>query len=235
MISVCLATYNGEKYLCEQIDSILSQLEDSDELIISDDDSTDSTIEILNSYNDRRIRILHNSYNHGVNGNFENALRNAQGDYIFLSDQDDVWLPNKVRVCVKALESSDCIVHDAIVVDGHQNIKSKSLFEDLHANTGFFKNLEKNTFTGCCMVFSKKVLDRVLPFPKSSLFYHDQWIGLIASLSYRVSFLSEPLIYFRRHSTNTSSAGKKSNLDFKSKLLSRLSLVKAILIQYYKS
>ena len=89
MISVCMATYNGEKYLREQVGSILTQLGENDELVVSDDGSTDSTIDILKSYNDPRIKIFINTGRHGVNSNFENALRHADGDYIFLSDQDD--------------------------------------------------------------------------------------------------------------------------------------------------
>ena len=94
IVSVCMATYNGEKYIREQIDSILPQLSDSDELVISDDGSSDSTIDIIQGYNDRRIRLYHNT-RHGVTWNFENALRQSRGDVIFLADQDDVWKPGK--------------------------------------------------------------------------------------------------------------------------------------------
>ena len=104
MISVGLASYNGERYIREQVDSIIAQLDSIDELVISDDGSTDGTLDILASYNDPRIHVYHNEENHGVNGNFENALKHSQGDYIFLSDQDDVWLPGKVEACLKALE-----------------------------------------------------------------------------------------------------------------------------------
>ena len=99
MISVCIATYNGAEYLREQVESILSQLEEEDEIVVSDDSSTDTTIEILQSFGDRRIKIFKNPAK-GFVRNFENALRQAQGDFIFLSDQDDVWLPNKVAVCM---------------------------------------------------------------------------------------------------------------------------------------
>ena len=97
MISVCMACYNGEKFIQEQVDSIICQLGLDDELIISDDGSNDRTLDILFSYEDSRIKILHNRACHGFVGNFENALSHAKGDYIFLSDQDDIWKKEKVQ------------------------------------------------------------------------------------------------------------------------------------------
>lgn len=95
MISVCMATYNGEEYIKEQLESILCQLGEMDEIIISDDGSTDNTLNIIESYNDSRIKIHINTGKHGFVYNFENALQKAKGEYIFLSDQDDIWLPEK--------------------------------------------------------------------------------------------------------------------------------------------
>lgn len=234
MISVCLACYNGDEYIRTQIESILSQLSDSDELIISDDGSKDDTIQIIESFNDARIKLFINHGPHGVNKNFENALSKASGDYIFLSDQDDIWLPNKVNFCLKVLRSADCVIHDCYITDNNLNTISKSLFNEIDAGPGFFRNLRKNTFTGCCMAFSKDVLRNVLPIPSSRLFYHDQWIGLITSLSFTTIFLHERLIYFRRHSANASSAAKKSQLSIKGKLLSRISLANKLLVKYLK-
>lgn len=229
MISVCMTTYNGEKYLRGQVDSILGQLSNEDELIISDDGSTDSTIRILESYNDSRIKILHNTKNHGVNGNFENALINAKGDYIFLSDQDDVWHNNKVRVCISALDKYDCIVHDCEITDSELNIISNSLFKELGAKSGVINNLKKNGFTGCCMAFKKSVLNSVIPFPKSERFFHDQWIGLRASMKFKTAFINQKLIYFRRHSSNSSSAAGKSKLNILNKIYYRILLCKALI------
>ncbi len=104
MISVCMATYNGEKYIERQLDSILAQLKENDELIISDDGSTDRTAEILARYGtDKRIRILHGSF-HSPIYNFENAIKQAQGDYIFMADQDDIWLPGRITETLKMHE-----------------------------------------------------------------------------------------------------------------------------------
>ena len=229
MISVCMATYNGAKYLREQVDSILLQLKEDDELIVSDDGSKDATIEILKSYNDSRIKIFYNRQNHGVNGNFENALIHAKGDYIFLSDQDDVWHQNKVKICVDALKENDCIIHDCQITDGSLNILSESLLKELGARNGIITNILKNGFTGCCMAFKREVLNSVIPFPKSTRFYHDQWIGLKASLKFKTTYINQSLIYFRRHSTNSSSAATKSRLSYLDKIFYRLLLCKALI------
>ena len=103
MISVCMATYNGEKYIELQLRSILPQLSEDDEVIVSDDASTDQTLDVVRRLNDNRIKIVHHETDHGYTRNFENALKYAKGDYIFLSDQDDEWLPEKVQVTLQAL------------------------------------------------------------------------------------------------------------------------------------
>ena len=121
MISVCMATFNGEKYLKEQIKSIIAQLDINDEIIISDDGSTDSTIEIINSFNDFRIKLYQNSFKNLIS-NFEFTLNNASGDYIFLSDQDDIWLPNKVELCMKSLISADLVMTNCKLVDSNLEI-----------------------------------------------------------------------------------------------------------------
>ena len=122
IISVAMATYNGEKYIKEQLDSILKQLNNNDEIIISDDGSTDNTINIINSYNDKRIRIIEGPHK-SVKQNFANAISNCKGKYIFLSDQDDIWLDYKVDTVLKVFETTNCtcVVHDAQVFDSNTN------------------------------------------------------------------------------------------------------------------
>lgn len=208
-----MATYNGEKYLREQVGSILTQLGENDELVVSDDGSTDSTIDILKSYNDPRIKIFINTGRHGVNSNFENALRHADGDYIFLSDQDDVWLPNKVDICIKALQDCDCIVHDCLVTDKDLNVTSQSFFKERNSGRGYWKNIYKNTYLGCCMAFKREILNKCLPIPNIKSFYHDDWIGSIADLKYKLRFTLFQGILFRRHESNTSCTVKSSKYN----------------------
>ena len=143
MVSVCIATYNGEKYITEQIDSILSQIEREDEVIISDDGSTDGTLDVIRQMNDGRIQLLH-SGTHNIVRNFENALAYARGDIIFLSDQDDVWADDKVKKVMDAFNSDKTILtvmHNCEYVDDNLNPLGKDLFSDRNVKLGFWKNL----------------------------------------------------------------------------------------------
>ena len=224
MISVCLATYNGEKYIKRQLASILTQIETCDEVVISDDGSKDRTVEIVNSFRDSRIKVIHNS-NHGAINNFENALNNANGNYIFLSDQDDEWLPNKVQVCLNYLRDYDCVISDNIVVDENGKTISESFFTMNKMHTGRYYNLlVRNNYIGCCMAFNRRVLDKVLPFPKN-IPMHDIWIGNIAAFTCRTCFIPEKLIKFYRHQGNSSTTGKKSELTFLEQLRNRWTVV----------
>lgn len=116
MISVCMATYNGEKYIKEQLKSILKQLGPCDEVVISDDGSKDNTKDVIDSIEDKRIHYYVNSGTHGFTHNFENALRHASGNFIFLSDQDDIWMDNKVSIVMEALKTADFVTHDLSLI-----------------------------------------------------------------------------------------------------------------------
>lgn len=221
MISVCMATYNGERFIKEQIDSILPQLSENDELIISDDGSTDKTLAIINSYNDSRIKLFHHKKNpayakikHGqhfyyATSNFENALKQARGDYIFLSDQDDVWLPNKVSVCVALLQKYDCVVHNYKKIDEHGGILSEKAFDKNPLHKSWVLNIVDSHFRGCCMAFNSKWLTTILPIPLS-IIGHDYWIGAIISSYTRCYYELTPLIQSRWYVDSVSSKRKTS-------------------------
>ena len=223
-ISVCMATFNGEKYIEQQIASILCQLSLDDELIISDDGSTDNTLCIIETFNDSRIKLLPGQEFHNPIFNMENALKNAIGDHIFLSDQDDIWLPNKVKTVVNYLQEYDCVVSDAFLIDADRNIICDSFFEKNNSKRGFFHNIIKNGYLGCCMAFNKRMLRYVLPFP-TNIPMHDVWIGLITELFGNAIFLKEPLIYYRRHGLNYSPTSEKSKNTLFFKLRYRLILL----------
>ena len=224
MISVCMATYNGEKYIKEQLSSILNQLSEKDEIIISDDSSTDKTVEIIESFQDKRIKILKNNKFRQPNLNFEKALKYSKGDIIFLSDQDDVWVENKVEIILNQLKKYDLIVSDAFITNEKLNITNESLFSEVNSNRGILKNIIKNTYYGCCMAFKRKVLKKALPFPKTREIGHDLWLGIIADRYFKVKFLKEKLIYFRRHE-NTLTTIKKSKRRLIVKLLGRVKVL----------
>ena len=222
MISVCIAGYNGEKSIKQQLDSILCQLDDEDEVIISDDGSTDQTVKIIESYDDKRIKLIQNTQSHGVVSNFENALLYTKGDYIFLSDQDDIWMPDKTKVMCEALQKNDLVVCDAEIIDADNKLLHTSYYEIRKSGTGFVKNLIKNTYLGCCMAFRKEVLAYILPFPKN-IAMHDIWIGLCAELMGTPFFIQQRLVQYREHSQSaTSTTTNKSNISFYKQIEYRL-------------
>ena len=228
MISVCVATYNGEKFIREQIESILCQLSSDDEIIVSDDGSTDGTIVIINCIGDKRIRIIEGPRKHSPTFNFENALKEAKGDYIFLADQDDVWKTNKVEVCMKWLQKYDCVVSDAEVTDSNLNPLYPSLYAIMQVRQGHIYNtVWKNGYTGCCMAFRHEVLNASLPFPKD-IPMHDIWIGNVAAYKYNVKFISEKLVLFRRHEDTISCNGKGSKYSIWQQMKFRWSIIKNI-------
>ena len=241
-ISVCMATFNGEKFIKEQVQSIIKQLSDADEIIISDDGSTDETINIISAFSDPRIRLVHNgsspstpakqSRSYQVTKNFENALRYATGDYIFLSDQDDVWEADKVESCLLLMKNkkSNLIVHDATVVDESDAVIGPSYFEIVNSQKGFFRNIIKNAYLGCCMVFDRSILLKSLPFPKD-LIAHDMWIGLMAEKNGKVSFVENKYIRYKRHNGAVSASGMKSDNSLNFKISYRAEFI----FQYLKS
>ncbi len=217
MISVCMATYNGERFIKEQIDSILPQLGAGDELIISDDGSTDKTLEIIVSYKDERIKVFHHKKNseyakikHSRNfyyatDNFENALKQAKGDYIFLSDQDDVWVADKAEKMISALKenNADCVMCNNQIIDVLGKPLNFFLGEKLPFRDSVFTNLKRTPFLGCCMAFSKKSMEYILPFPEK-LICHDLWMGCLCSYKHKMIYLSEPLHKYRYHENSVS-------------------------------
>ena len=232
MISVCIATYNGERFIREQIDSILRQLSSYDEIIVSDDGSTDDTISIIDSINDKRIRIIEGPRKHSPTPNFECAMKVAKGDYIFMADQDDVWKPNKVEVCIEWLHKYDCVVSDAEVTDSNLNPLYPSLYTIMQVRQGrIYNTIWKNGYTGCCMAFRRNVLNASLPFPKN-IPMHDIWIGNVAAYKYNMKFIPDKLIYFRRHNETISCNGKGSKYSIWQQMKFRWSIIKNIVNLY---
>ncbi len=229
MISVCIATYNGEKYIKEQLLSIISQLAPDDEIIVSDDGSTDNTISYINGLCDSRIRIIKGPHHHSPTYNFEYAIQEAKGDYIFLADQDDIWAKNKVSICCKWLRQYDCVVSDAYVTDKDLNIIHTSLFKTMHVRRNrLYNTLFKNGYTGCCMAFNKNIKKAVLPFPKD-IPMHDIWIGNVAAYRYNIAFIPQPLVYFRRHANANSCNIKGSKYSKYEQWMFRWNIIKNLL------
>lgn len=231
--SICMATYNGEKYIYAQLDSILKQLSENDEVIISDDSSTDRTIDIIKNFKDKRIKLYEDNHFHSPIFNFENALKKASGDIIFLSDQDDFWLDNKVKVMTELLSSYDLVVSDCVVVNEEEKVIADSFFKLRGSRPGIIHNLIRNSFLGCCMAFNSKLLTKALPFPRS-IAMHDMWIGMICELFGKTYFCEEKLIKFRRHGNNVSPTSEKNIYSLVKKLKFRSTLLYCIAKRYIK-
>ncbi|MDD2479354.1 MAG: glycosyltransferase family 2 protein [Victivallaceae bacterium] len=206
MISVCMATYNGEKFIKEQLQSILMQLSKDDEVIISDDSSEDSTLDLAYAFMDDRIKVFPGNFRNPI-FNFENALNKASGEYIFLADQDDIWEENKVKESMKALKDNLIVVSDAKIVDESGKTLEKSFFTKNHSGPGFLRNLYNNSYIGCCIAFRSELLSVILPFPKK-IAMHDIWIGYcVEFFGMKREFLRQPLISYRKHGQNVSNSG----------------------------
>ena len=205
--SIAMATYNGEKYIIEQLESILHQLSPKDEIIISDDGSTDQTIEIIKELKktDKRIKLIYGPKK-GVKQNFANAILNANGQYIFLCDQDDVWNKDKIEKILKVLsKQKKCVVlHNAEIVDENLRNVNKTFFEFRKTRLGIINNIIKNSYIGCCMAFTSDLKEKILPIP-NDIEMHDQWIGIIGEKYGKSMLIDDCLVKYRRHENNVSS------------------------------
>lgn len=223
MVSVCIATYNGEKYIKEQLDSILKQLDSTDEIVISDDGSADNTIHEIESLSDSRIKIIYNTGKHNYTSNFENALKHSRGEIIILSDQDDVWCEDKVEVIKRNLIDYDFVTSDALVVNQNLEVINGSFWALRTPGFSAFSDFMKCAYLGCCMAFNRRVLNMALPFPENNeLCPHDYWLQLIGSFFFRVKYEKQPLILYRRHSNNVSDAGFSKGVALTEKIHYRL-------------
>lgn len=230
MISVCIATYNGENFIIRQLESVLNQLNSEDQIIVVDDNSTDRTVDLIREFYGNRIEIYINKENTGAIKSFEKAISFAKGDILFLCDQDDIWEVDKVSTVINTFENhdADLIVHDAVVVNGNIELLHTS-WNDYNNNNikqGIFGNILKNAYTGAFMAFKKEVVPLILPFP-SSIEMHDQWIALVCMVEKRkIIFIDKPLVKYVRHGGNVTGMKKRS---FSKQIKGRLKMIKAII------
>lgn len=205
-ISVCMATYNGERFIHDQLTSILGQLCNDDEVVIVDDASSDRTVAIIEGFCDSRIRILQQPRNCGVRESFGRALREGKGEIIFLSDQDDVWRSDKVSKIKNAFSlypDFSLVLSDTSIIDASGKIIAETRFTSRTFKPGTLHNIVRNNYLGCSMAFRRSILDYCLPFP-ADIPMHDMWIGIVNNLIGKTGFIAEPLMSYRRHDSNAS-------------------------------
>jgi len=215
-IGVAVITFNGLKYIPQQLESIIMQSRLVQHIVISDDHSTDGTWEFLEKWADQapvRVTLIRNEIQLGLTRNFEQSIAAVEEDIIFTSDQDDVWLPNKVALMMEVFEHSPevSLVHtDAILVDSQGLDLKTSLFGELdlsnrerreiYKGNAFAVNCRRNIVTGATMAFRKKLRAMALPFP--DYLFHDAWLALVANATGNVSILEVPTIHYRQHESN---------------------------------
>ena len=210
-VSVAMAVYNGELYLQKQIDSILNQLSENDELIVSYDKSSDNTLDILKAYQnqDSRFKYYENPYRPGVVKNFQNALEHCSNEIIFYSDQDDVWKPTKINRVLKEFEDPrvSVVFHDSSLTDADLNITKESTFALRGgARETTIGNLFRLSYIGCCMAFRAEYIPVVVPIP-TIYRSHDWWTGCLLGIGKtKMKAIREPLIYHRCHGNNATPA-----------------------------
>ncbi len=224
-VGVIVATYNGIKFIKEQLDSILNQTYKVDEIVISDDGSSDGTFEYLSEYakehNDYNISIVKNCGEHGPSKNFENAYRNSTADVLFFADQDDTWMQDKVEVFMKAFEKHPecgCFFSDAEVTDGALNPTGKTNFDyffpdvrELINNDDIYTIINREYFVkrvrygnvvpGMCMAVKREVLDKTVPF--DSIIIHDDIIIMYSALNSQICCINKIEAYYRQHENNS--------------------------------
>jgi len=211
LISIAMCTYNGEKYIQEQLDSILNQTYTNLEIIITDDRSSDNTLEIIKEYQekDARIKLYDNEKNLGFLKNFDKAISLCTGDYIALSDQDDIWKHNKLEYFVQKIEDNILIYSDAIIIDKDSNEVGVELIRPKHdmcsgpCNKAFLLN---NFISGNTIMFKKELVQHILPIPEQ-MSYHDIWIGYVASTYGNITYTEEAMTYYRKYEEQVTHQG----------------------------
>jgi len=206
-ISVCMPTRNGENFLAEQLRTILPQMATDDELVVSDDSSTDNTLDIVREFRDPRIRILAEQQFFSPIYNMEHALRAARNPILAPADQDDIWLPEKLPLIRQWMQGKTdrpfLLMADGTIVDARGEPSGETLYQRFSARKGVWKNIYNNCYTGCSMAFTRPLLELALPFPKGIPMY-DSWLGLLAELAGEVEFRPETIVCHRRHGGNAS-------------------------------
>lgn len=212
MISIALATYNGTKYLREQLDSILAQSMENFEVIVCDDCSTDCTLQILQEYanKDSRFKVFSNKRNLGFKKNFEHILSLCNGEFIAFCDQDDIWEPNHLEVLYKNIGDNDCIGANALIIDENGISQNKTLLEywPIHVMPKnekelFQHELYSNVIQGTASLIRASLIKQALPIPED-IKYHDYWFALVAGLNEKCKYIGDVVLKYRRHSNNAS-------------------------------
>ena len=231
LVSVAMCAYNGEKYLRKQLDSILSQSYSPLQIIIVDDNSSDETRNILSLYSEEHsnIDIFFNDSNLGYNKNFEMAISKAEGEFIAISDQDDIWLHDKVATLVESIGDNWLIFSNSQFIDSDDRLLNESLLPFFAFRSDYRGILLENFVTGHTALLSKKILAYILPIPESG--FYDWWIGFIAMYHHKIAFSNQILTHYRIHNDSVIQLALSDN-DKKINPKKNLSIQLAAFLKY---
>lgn len=216
-VSIALCTYNGEKFISEQLQSILNQTDKDFEIIIVDDMSTDNTVTVIKKFasNNSNIKLFINDVNLGFIKNFEKAISLCSGEYIFLSDQDDIWQENKIELFLKNINDNVLIYSDAILIDEFGKSLNKRLIHPRNLQKGNNNKvfIFDNCISGNTLMFKRELLKYILPIP-NNISFHDVWIAFVASTFGKITYVNEPLTFYRRYENQVTHKKKKIYKNF---------------------
>ena len=233
--SIAMAVYNGEKYISEQIESIRKLLEKNDEIVVSYDNSDDNTLEIINNFVsiDSRIRVVFDE-GKSVESNFNTAVLNCKGKYIFLADQDDVWINDKVNKMCDYFDNHPktvVLIGNGYTVDKDLNIKD-DLFKLFKVSTNPIHNFVKGTYLGCQMAFVSKIKDLVWPVRVSPPLPHDLWLGIFSAFYGEIDLFKDYTILHRLHDNNYTLTSKMSLINV---IKNRILFFNTLVYQFVKN
>jgi glycosyltransferase involved in cell wall biosynthesis len=203
LVSIAMATYNGGRFLREQLQSLLAQDYGNIEIIISDDGSTDDTATIIQQFQSEsnNIRFYKNDGEHGFRQNFAHALQYCNGDYIALCDQDDIWMLTKISSMMQYANDHTLVYHNSLFVDEQGHSLNRTVMDKVNPFSGHGPKvfLQFNCISGHACLFKKELLKELLPFPDAR--FHDWWAAFVAASAGKIFYVPEILVHYRQHSS----------------------------------
>ncbi len=212
-VSVCMATYRGARYVAEQLESILAQLAVNDEVVIVDDASPDDTVNVIKAFKDARVRLIEVTTNQGYVRSFEQAVLASSGEFVFLADQDDVWIPGRLELMLAALQSHSVVASNFAVLGGG----SRGTVGELRAadSRHYRRNIIGTVvgyrpYYGCAMAMTRQQAKIFAPIPHFMVESHDLWLALCGNTGKTMTHLAEPTLWRRLHDENVTPRGWRS-------------------------
>ena len=210
LVSIAMATYNGEKYIAEQLENLVNQTHKPIEIVITDDHSTDNTVSIIKEFQKKHssIALIIKESNSGVTKTFEQSISNCKGEYIALSDQDDIWELNKIEILLSELNNEDAIYSNSLLVDKNGTSLNKE-FKSLMNLQSYYSGapfLLANCVPGHTILMKAGFAKTLFPFPDHLMF--DRWISFCAASNNGIKYVDKPLVKYRQHDDNVIGTGK---------------------------